>query len=150
MLRRDLAAVQGIAAAAAAGEPAEQVRHDLSALQTSGPLLRLKANCLGYCQLVHSHHSGEDSLLFPAVRRAAPHLAATIDRLEADHRAVSDLLDRIEAAAHDLGHVTTARARLVAALDLLSTHLHDHLAFEERSLAPVLGTWTHRPSSSTS
>ncbi|MCW6006032.1 hemerythrin domain-containing protein [Micromonospora sp. CPCC 205371] len=84
-------------------------------------------------------------MLFPAVRRAAPHLAATIDQLEADHRAVSDLLDRIEATAHDLGNDDAARGRLVEALETLTTHLHDHLAFEERSLAPVLRTWTRWP-----
>jgi iron-sulfur cluster repair protein YtfE (RIC family) len=145
MLRRDLATVKEIAAATAAGQPAARIRDDLSTLHAQGPLLRLKANCLGYCQLVHSHHGGEDSMLFPAVRRAAPQLAATIDQLEADHRTVSDLLDRIEAAAHDLGDDATARGRLVEALDTLTTHLHDHLAFEERSLAPVLRTWTHWP-----
>jgi len=146
MLRRDLATVKEIAAATSAGEPAARVRDSLNDLHTRGPLLRLQANCLGYCQLVHSHHGGEDGMLFPAVRRAAPHLAATIDRLEADHRTVSDLLDRIEAAARDLGgDDATARVRLVEALDGLTTHLHEHLAFEERALAPVLRGWSHWP-----
>lgn len=145
MLRHDLAAVKQIAAAAAAGTTAAQVRDDLNALHAQGPLLRLKANCLGYCQLVHSHHGGEDTMLFPAVRQAAPHLAATIDQLEADHRTVSDLLDRIEATARELGDDPTSRGRLVEALDTLTSHLHDHLAFEERVLAPVLQEWTHWP-----
>ncbi|MGN9912850.1 hemerythrin domain-containing protein [Phytohabitans sp. LJ34] len=146
MLRRDLAAVKEIAAAAAAGEPAVRVRDGLDALHARGPLLQLKANCLGYCQLVHAHHGGEDGMLFPAVRRAAPHLAGTVDRLEEDHRTVSDLLDKIEAAARDLGSDgDAARVRLVEALDSLTTHLHEHLAFEEQALAPVLRTWTHWP-----
>ena len=145
MLRDDLAAVREIAAATAAGRPVAHVRDDLAELHARGPLLRLQANCLGYCQLVHSHHGGEDTTLFPVIRQVAPHLAATVDRLEADHRTVSDLLDRVEAAAGRLTDDTTARARLVEALDTLSTHLHEHLAVEEEALGPILESWTRWP-----
>jgi hemerythrin-like domain-containing protein len=75
----------------------------------------------------------------------APHLAATVDRLEADHRTVSDLLDRVEAAADRLADDATARTRLVEALDTLRTHLHEHLAVEEEALGPILESWTQWP-----
>jgi iron-sulfur cluster repair protein YtfE (RIC family) len=146
MLRDDLTAVREIAAATAAGRPAADVRDDLADLHARGPLLRLKANCLGYCQLVHSHHGGEDTMLFPVIRQVAPHLAATVDRLEADHRTVSDLLDRVETAAGALADDVTARRRLVEALDTLAIHLHEHLAVEEEALGPILDSWAEWPS----
>jgi iron-sulfur cluster repair protein YtfE (RIC family) len=122
----------------------EEVRDGLAELEAGGPLFQLRATCLGYCQLLHSHHGGEDEVLFPAVRRAAPHLAATVDRLEADHREVSAVLDEIEALAHDLDQ-SAARAALVEALTRLSTGLLEHLAFEEDTIGPVLDGWGEWP-----
>jgi hemerythrin-like domain-containing protein len=107
-------------------------------------LFQLRANCLGYCQIVHSHHGHEDALLFPAVRRTAPHLSATVDRLEADHRVVSALLDRVEELADGLDDQPN-RQDLVLALTRLSTDLLEHLAFEEESIGPVLNSWERWP-----
>ncbi|MDG6102156.1 hemerythrin domain-containing protein [Dactylosporangium aurantiacum] len=144
MVRRDLATVRRLAADAARGAPAPAIEEGLRGLRTQGGLFQLRVNCLRYCRFVHEHHTNEDVALFPAVRRAAPQLAATVDRLEADHRAVAGLLDEIEAAAGDLA-AAGARTRLVEALDTLSAHLLAHLAFEEEALAPVLATWTAWP-----
>lgn len=138
LLRRDLAACRQLAAAAANGAPAAQLRSGLNQLKTRGPLFQLKANCLAHCHLVHAHHEGEDSGLFPSVRRTAPHLGATIDRLKADHRVVSDLLDQVEGIARSLENTGDSRARLVEALAALSTTLLAHLDFEEKALGPVL------------
>lgn len=142
LLRRDLAALRAIAVD---DRPADAIRADLRDLHTRGPLFQLQANCLGYCQLVHRHHGGESELLFPVLRRTAPQLAATLDRLDADHRVVADLLDDVEAVARALGDDTAARRRLTKALDALADHLHEHLTFEERALEPVLARWRHWP-----
>ena len=93
---------------------------------------------------MHLHHGHEDAILFPAVRHAAPQLNVTVDRLEADHREVSALLDRIEELAIDLDH-EPARAAIVVALIRLSTDLLEHLQFEEDSLEPVLNSWERWP-----
>ena len=147
MLRRDLRSCRELADAASAGAPAAHLRDDLERLASRSPLFQLKVNCLRYCQLVHAHHGAEDVALFPAVRRSAPDLGAVVDRLEADHRVVSDLLDEVEAAARQLDGANSAhaRTRLVDALTTLSSHLLDHLDREEEALAPVLLTWTHWP-----
>lgn len=147
MLRRDLRSCGELADAALAGAPATHLRDDLERLASRSPLFQLKVNCLRYCQLVHAHHGAEDVALFPAVRRSAPDLGAVVDRLEADHRVVSDLLDEVEAAARQLdgANSANARARLVDALTTLSSHLLDHLDREEEALAPVLLTWDHWP-----
>lgn len=146
MLRRDLATVRRIADEAATGASAARLQEGVRRLQSNGPLFQLKANCLSYCQVVHHHHHLESALLFPAVRRSAPHLKETVDRLEADHRLVSELLDQVEGAARALGGDDAAvRGKLVEALRTLSEHLLAHLKFEEESLAPVLATWRRWP-----
>jgi hemerythrin HHE cation binding domain-containing protein len=146
MVRRDLAAVRALARDVTGGAPAPAIQDGLLGLRTRGGLFQLRVNCLRYCAFVHEHHTNEDVALFPAVRRSAPHLGATVDRLESDHRVVAGLLDEIEATARGLdGDDTAARARLVQALDTLSAHLLEHLAFEEQALAPVLASWKSWP-----
>lgn len=146
-LRRDLRTCRDLADAALAGVPTAHLRDALDQLGAHSPLFQLKVNCLRYCELVHAHHGAEDASLFPAVRASAPELGAVIDRLEADHRLVSDLLDRIEAAAAQLDDVeaATARERLADALTTLSRHLIEHLDVEEEALAPVFMTWQTWP-----
>jgi hypothetical protein len=147
MLRRDLGTIRELAAAAAGGAPAADLRDGLARLQARGPLFQLRVNCLRYCALVHAHHHGEGIMLFPAVRRAAPELGPVVDRLEADHRVVSDLLDEVSATAHELAgdDDPALRARLVDALRALSDTLLEHLDLEETSLGPVLQQWRHWP-----
>lgn len=80
MLRRDLRACRELAAVASADATPAHLRESLDQLASRGPLFQLRANCLGYCQLVHAHHRAEDTALFPAVRRSAPQLGAALDR----------------------------------------------------------------------
>lgn len=145
MLRRDLRTCRDLAEAALTGAPTAHLRDTLDGLGARSPLFQLKLNCLRYCQFVHAHHGTEDAALFPAVRASAPQLGAVIDRLEADHRRVSDLLDQIEAAAGRLDVEAAARRRLADALTELSRHLLEHLDVEEEALAPVFLTWRHWP-----
>ncbi|HST85184.1 MAG TPA: hemerythrin domain-containing protein [Kineosporiaceae bacterium] len=154
MLRRDLRTCRELADAALAGTATGHLRHELDRLASRGPLFQLKTTCMSYCQVVHNHHHREDVTLFTAVRRSAPHLDALVDRLEADHRLVSDILDEVEEATSQLDAVddtdavrpADARRRLVDALTSLSDHLLEHLAREEDILAPVFLTWNHWPS----
>jgi hypothetical protein len=144
MLRRDLAACRQLALAAANGAPTAKISAGVKRLQTRRPLFQLKANCVQHCHTVHAHHEGEDTGLFPSIRRAAPHMAPTLDKLRADHRVVSDLLDQVEGVARSLENTGGSRARLVDALTALSTTLLAHLDFEEKALAPVLLTMKAR------
>jgi hemerythrin-like domain-containing protein len=131
------------------GAPSADLRTTVDRLAVRNPHLRLGVDCLRYCEFVHAHHGAEDASLFPAVRRSAPHLATVVDRLEADHRAVSGLLDAVEAAADQLdgSDPAGARTRLVDALGALSRHLLEHLEVEERVLEPVLLSWGDWPPS---
>jgi len=144
MIRRDLDTVRELAGAVTNGEPAHEVRESLDDLKTNGPLWKLKVNCLHYCRFVHSHHGAEDRMLFPALRAANPELAPVVDRLEADHRKVSVLLDEVEAACRGLGgdEESASRSSLAAALDELAEHLLEHLGFEEESVEDTMRSMT--------
>ena len=131
MIRRDLRTVRQMAADAAAGREAGEIRAGIRSLAASGPLWQLKAGCLHYCRFVHSHHHAESVLLFPALRRANPALNPVVDKLEADHASVSDLLGEVETAARELSDAEdpAARDRLTQALQQLSADLLAHLLF---------------------
>ena len=146
-LRHDLRTCQDLTDAALTGAPAADLRSAVGQLAARSPHLRLGVDCVRYCRLVHAHHAAEDTSLFPVVRRSAPHLDRVVDRLEADHRVVSDLLDEVEAAAHRLDGPDPAGARiqLAASLGALSGHLLEHLEVEERVLRPVLLSWEKWP-----
>ena len=83
---------------------------------------------------MHSHHHAESVLLFPALRRANPALNPVVDKLEADHASVSDLLGEVETAARELSGAEdpAVRARLTQALQQLS-------ADQQITLNPAIG-----------
>jgi iron-sulfur cluster repair protein YtfE (RIC family) len=140
MLRDGLAQVRQLADRAAAGADDAEIVEDVEALARDSALWRLRSSCLYQCRFVHGHHSLEDAMLFPAVRDAAPDIAAEVDRLESDHRVVAEHLHAVEDAAAGLTDgLPGDRRRLVEALLRLETDLLDHLAREEQLLRPVLG-----------
>jgi hypothetical protein len=132
-IRRDLEIVERLAAEVGEGLSGEAVGEALDELKTNGPLWRLKVNCLTYCRFVHAHHGAEDRLLFPALRAADASIGPIVDRLEADHARVSDLLDVVESAARALTESDRgdARRRVIAGLRGLHGHLLEHLDYEE-------------------
>jgi hypothetical protein len=145
-IRRDLETVEGLAAAVADGLPAERAREWIESLKTDGPLWQLKFNCLRYCRFVHMHHNAEDTLFFPRLREANPAIAPVVDKLEADHRAVSDLLDEVEASAAALDDEDgSARGRLVDGLGALAESLLAHLDYEEESAGPTIRALSAHP-----
>jgi hypothetical protein len=147
MLRRDLSIVRDLADRVEAGLPADELRTELRSLETTGPLWQLRVNCLQYCRFVHGHHRLEDIALFPAIRRSDPGLDSVVDRLQADHRRVSELLDEVEEAAQALTETDSAdgRGRVAAGLHGLESHLLAHLDFEEESVGPAIRRWEEIP-----
>lgn len=84
------------------------------------------------------HHSKEDSLLFPLVRRRVPDLGRVLDRLSRDH-------ERGEAALRNLEHTLLAfevmgeprRADFEKALETYTRNYLDHMALEEQEVLPA-------------
>lgn len=84
---------------------------------------------------LHTHHTIEDTAMFPGLRKEHPEIGATIDKLAADHHRIDPLLVRGDAAFAQL-----ARMR-VAAMDVLRellALLTPHLATEEAEIVPHL------------
>ena len=140
IIRRDLEIVEQLAADVGDGLPGEAVEDALGELKANGPLWRLKVSCLRYCSHVHAHHGAEDVLLFPALRAADPAIGSVVDRLEADHVRVSDLLDVVEAAARALTDTDAGDARrsVIDGLQDLHVHLLEHLDYEELKAGPTM------------
>jgi iron-sulfur cluster repair protein YtfE (RIC family) len=146
-LRHDLAACRTLADQVAAGAAPEHIRAQIESLQTSSPLWKLRVNCLYYCRIMHAHHSIEDVMMFPALQRVNPDLGPIVDKLMADHRQVSRLLDEIEASARALvlEDGTSIRVRIINALGDLATDLLAHLEWEEDALGPTILEWEEWP-----
>jgi hypothetical protein len=147
MLRNDLTMCRELAADVASGASAGEVRERIAEMRESSPISTLQLNCLYHCRVVHMHHGIEDADMFPALRRSNPDLGAVVDRLESDHRAISTLLDQVEASARDLDDTSTSHLRdaLVTALRDLATRLLEHLAFEEENIAATMRSWERWP-----
>jgi hemerythrin-like domain-containing protein len=118
--RRDLARFRGALQKMAQGEVAN------AAL--------VKEEWTAFRSKLHGHHQMEDTQIFPHLRRAHASLAATIDRLTADHRRIDPLLDRGDRVFPELPR-TQAAAAVVAELMAL---LDPHLATEEEAVIPFL------------
>lgn len=146
-LRHDLDVIQQLSARIMLGAKPEDVTSEIGRLQTNSPLWKLRVNCLYYCRFVHGHHSLEDIALFPELRRTNPALGPVVDKLEADHRLMSDFLDEIEDAVRELGRNDSlhARQRIIDGLEGLREHLLAHLDFEEAEISPTLRQWTSWP-----
>jgi hypothetical protein len=117
-LRRDL---RRFARALAAGDLASRAE-------------ALRQEWKSYHGTLHEHHHAEDTMMFPNMRKMHPQLAATIDKLTADHHLIDPLLGRADEAFAALPDAKPA-AELVAQLSEL---LEPHLAIEEAEIVPLL------------
>jgi Hemerythrin HHE cation binding domain len=135
-IRRDLETVAQLAADVRDGLAADRTREQLHELRRGGMLWQLQVGCLRYCSFVHLHHRLEDRDFFGALLDANPAIAPVVERLQAEHRRVSDDLDAVEAAALALEHDDGRRARgaVVDALLALERNLLAHLEYEELSV----------------
>jgi Hemerythrin HHE cation binding domain len=137
LIRRDLAAVERLAAAVLDGLPTMELHEALATMKSDGTVWQLQLSCLRHCEFVHLHHRMEDVDFFAELEETNPAIRPVVERLKAEHRAVSDLLDAVEAAAQALSadHSHDARRAVADALEALRRHLLAHLEYEELNLA---------------
>jgi Hemerythrin HHE cation binding domain len=132
-IRQELARVEGLAASVLDGLPVDEVHKEVETLRSNGTLWQFQLSCLRYCRFVQMHHHAEDLEFFEELEQTNPAITSVVERLRADHRAVSDYLDAVEAATRSLsgddGH--DARQVVADALDVLEEHLLAHLEYEE-------------------
>jgi alkanesulfonate monooxygenase SsuD/methylene tetrahydromethanopterin reductase-like flavin-dependent oxidoreductase (luciferase family) len=96
------------------------------------------AYCSSYCRVVTTHHTLEDVSVFPHLRRADPALGPVIDRLLEEHRAIHEVLDRVDRALVAFVAGPDGAKALRKTVDLLTDALLSHLSYEERELIEPL------------
>jgi hemerythrin-like domain-containing protein len=104
---------------------------------STGLAEELRLFCLGFCGALTSHHTAEDTRLFPHVLAAHPGLGPVIDRLAEDHRMLAALIEDLDRVAR-----TASAAQVLRHLDGITAIMESHFGYEERQLTAVLDTLT--------
>ncbi|MCD9880317.1 nitroreductase/quinone reductase family protein [Streptomyces guryensis] len=94
---------------------------------------QLRVNCLTFCQGLHNHHTGEDTMMFPFLADRHPEATPVLRRLGEEHEQIAFLVAELRRtlAAED---VAAARAEV----ERLTLDLEAHLTYEEEELIPLL------------
>ena len=99
----------------------------------------------GFVMELEEHHYVEDAFFFPSLRSKVASAGATIDRLDADHRHLDDLLGRWPAIAKALADRSvpfpSAKAEAAGFAEELQEFLDRHLAEEDHDVLPLF--WRH-------
>ena len=138
-LRGELAQVQDLVEQVARGHV------DVGAARSMINTMTMRQNswtlgtyCESYCRVVTTHHTIEDTTMFPRLVHADPSLAPVVERLEREHHDVAAVLEDVDRALVELvatgGDVDGVRR----AVGTLSDVLLGHLAYEEDRLVGPL------------
>ncbi|QIG45386.1 hemerythrin domain-containing protein [Nocardioides anomalus] len=93
---------------------------------------------------LHHHHQGEDTGLYPMIRRKDPSLAPVLDAMDEEHHAITPAMDEVTAAARAWADDPGRQERVAAAVAALRTVLDPHLRHEEVEMMPLVErTLTH-------
>ncbi|WP_117208256.1 LLM class flavin-dependent oxidoreductase [Allorhizocola rhizosphaerae] len=138
-LRAELAQLRDLIGQVASGVvDAGEARSHINTMTMRQNNWTLGAYCESYCRVLTMHHTAEDALLFPQLRRKEPGLAPVVGRLEQEHHAIAGVLERVDAALVTLAADPTRVDELREAVDILTDALLSHLSYEERQLVEPL------------
>jgi iron-sulfur cluster repair protein YtfE (RIC family) len=101
-------------------------------------ILRTAAGWEMFKSYLHAHHTSEDDLLWPPVRKALPdnaYATALLNEMEAEHASVDSLIAAVDKALADRD---SGPAQLGELTDALATALGGHLDHEEKEGLPVI------------
>ena len=95
----------------------------------------------GYYGELHEHHTVEDTIFFPAILERVPVFDSQIDRIEAEHHRLEDVLVETAARLGRLGDPGVAWPAAVAEAADITAELRDlldgHLGFEDADVLPL-------------
>jgi hemerythrin-like domain-containing protein len=138
-LRQELAQVRDLVEQVAAGAlDLGRARSMINTMAMRQNNWTLGTFCESYCRVVTTHHTIEDVSLFPRLRAADPRLVPVVDRLEAEHHVIGEVLERVDAALVAMVSRPEGIAAVREAVDLLTDTLLSHLSYEERELVEPL------------
>lgn len=142
-LRSELVQIGQAVNRVVAGElPPGEARSLISRMTLRQNHWTLGSFCASYCRIVTIHHAVEDAHMFPGLAEVAPSLRSVLDRLEAEHLVIAEVLERFDRALVDLvreadGTAVPSSAG-TAEINSLAGELGDvllsHLAYEEDEL----------------
>jgi alkanesulfonate monooxygenase SsuD/methylene tetrahydromethanopterin reductase-like flavin-dependent oxidoreductase (luciferase family) len=103
----------------------------------------LGAYCQAYCRVVTTHHTIEDTSVFPHLRARDQQLGPVLDRLEDEHHTIAGVLDEVDRAlvAVVADSDSDGLSCLRVAVDLLDDTMRSHLSYEERELVEPLARY---------
>ncbi|WP_416963143.1 hemerythrin domain-containing protein [Streptomyces sp. Agncl-13] len=89
---------------------------------------------------LHTHHTGEDELLFPLLRKRTTLDPDLMDRMDAQHAQVDDTVTAVNAELPEWTATADAATgeKMAARIEATMPTLIDHLAEEEQNLLPVV------------
>lgn len=89
---------------------------------------------------LHTHHHGEDEMLFPILRERAELDPALMDRMDAQHAQVDHAVTVVSAElpAWTASADPTAGERMASQLEAAMPSLIEHLAEEEEKILPIV------------
>ncbi|MFM9258194.1 hemerythrin domain-containing protein [Rhodococcus sp. 5A-K4] len=97
---------------------------------------QLRVNCDFYCKTLTLHHTIEDQRMFPVMTRNFPELAPAVERLQAEHKLVGEIVSEAKRASLALSTESSTVNRAQTAISELADHMQSHLDFEEATLFP--------------
>ena len=138
-LRRELDQVRDIASQVAEGIlSAGAARSEINGMTMRQNEWTLGAYCAAYCRTVAGHHGMEDAQIFPHLRRADAGLVPVIDRLEAEHRVIHEVLEDVDAVLVRFIGQPGDVSELQQVVDVLTDVLLSHLSYEENQIVEPL------------
>lgn len=117
---------------------AGQARSELNRLTLRANNWALGGVCQRQCVSYAEHHTSEDNSVFPYLHTQQRSLREVLDRLSAEHHAIGEVLEEIDAALVHLARNPTDIGPVSDAVDLLTDTLLSHFAYEERELITPL------------
>jgi hypothetical protein len=137
--RAELQQVRDLLARVAKGiTTAGQARGELNRLTIRANDWALGGACQMQCVSLTEHHTIEDDSIFPHLRASQHSLQEVLARLDAEHHAIGDLFEDIDAALIHLAQHPAGIGPVSDAIDLLTDTLLSHFAYEERELTGPL------------
>lgn len=94
----------------------------------------------GFAAEVLAHHTIEDDIMFPAIARIVPEFATHVERTDAEHHELDELMARCAAGVEQLGRDAgrPVRESLAEDLEALGRFMDGHLDFEDDEILPLI------------
>jgi hypothetical protein len=127
-----------LAAALRGTEQIATARGELHKLAIRANDWRLGGYCQAQCLSLTEHHNLEDEGIFPHLRSSQPNLGPVLDRLDEEHHAIHDLLERVDGALIHLVAHPGEHERIDELIRLLNQAILSHFAYEEEQLTTPL------------